>query len=255
MTNNILYISDGSGGTPGQGNLAPLVQGQYGQDYLIEIRIPSGGVADLTGFSTITGHKIKNNSVTALAGSLTLSGDPDAAPQVTWVIDEDDTGDYGRYTLLLTLSDGTDTLKTLPAVLEIVQDKAVNDTPAAGLVGVTTAERALLTDMLDLGYPGVTTTTQSGTSYTFDLDDANTIVQSTNGSATTFTVPPNSSVAYVVGTVIGFEQYGAGVLTIAAGSGVTIRNPHAGLDVSAQYGGGALRKIATNEWMITGMLE
>ena len=101
----------------------------------------------------------------------------------------------------------------------------------------------------------VPTTRVTETAYTFVLADKDTVVQSTSGSATVFTVAPDPVNAIPIGTVIGFEQYGAGVLTIAAGSGVTIRNPHDGLGVSAQYGGGALRKIATNEWMITGMLE
>lgn len=163
MTNNILYISDGSGGTPGQGSLAPLVQGQYGQDYVLEIRTPAGGVADLTGFSTITGHKIKGATVTSLVGTLTLSGSPAAAPQVTWVIDEDDTGEYGTFSLVIVLSDGTDNLRTIPTRLGIVRDYAVNDTPAAGLVGVTSAERALLTDMYTAAQAA-----SSGEVYVFD---------------------------------------------------------------------------------------
>ena len=278
-TNNVLYVNDGNYGPPDHsraGRLAPMVQGQYGQDVKLEIRNMVGSVMALTGFSTITGYKQKGGSVTEIVGTLTLSGTPTAAPQITWVVAAEDTGAYGTFDVVFRIGDGTDLHKTHPVKLEIRPDPEAAGLPAApAVVGVTEAEKAILADFLAAavaaaagqvyvfdgadsgaeGYPGTKTTTQSGTSYTFALTDKDTIVQSTNGSATIFTVPANATVAFPVGTVIGFEQYGAGVLSIAAAGGVTINNPHAGLSVSAQYGCGAVRKIATNEWMIIGMLE
>lgn len=143
MANNILYISDGDYGSPA-GYILPLVQGQYGQSIPLEIRDLAGNVASLTGYSTITGHKRKGGSVTALVGTLTLSGTPTVAPQITWVVDEDDTGDYGTFALFLEITNGTVTYTTHPVNLQIVRDPAVNATAAAGLVGVTTAQKALL---------------------------------------------------------------------------------------------------------------
>jgi len=61
-----------------------------------------------------------------------------------------------------------------------------------------------------------TVTTQTGTTYTAVLADADTYIQFNNASAITFTIPPNSSVAFPVGTVIQMEQTGAGALSIAA---------------------------------------
>jgi hypothetical protein len=58
--------------------------------------------------------------------------------------------------------------------------------------------------------PTVLVTTQSGTSYTFALADAGSQVLFSNGSAVTATVPPNSSVAFPIGTTIDIEQAGAG---------------------------------------------
>ena len=43
-----------------------------------------------------------------------------------------------------------------------------------------------------------------------------------NAAANTLTVPPNSSVAFPVGTSIPIRQAGAGQTTIVAGSGVAI---------------------------------
>lgn len=72
-------------------------------------------------------------------------------------------------------------------------------------------------------------------------------------SANTLTVPPNSSVAFPIGTVINVHQYGTGQTTIVAGSGVTIRTPLT-LKLRVQYSTGVLVKRATDEWVLAGDL-
>lgn len=102
---------------------------------------------------------------------------------------------------------------------------------------------------------GSPVTTQSGTSYTAVLGDANTYIQFTNGSPITFTIPLNSSVAFPVGTVIEIEQNGAGALTVAPVSGsVTINSRGADLVLAGQYAVAALKKVATDTWTLTGDL-
>lgn len=101
----------------------------------------------------------------------------------------------------------------------------------------------------------VTATTQSGTSYILALGDAGTAVEFSSASSVTVTVPPNSSVAFPVGTVIELLQYGAGTLTVAAGSGVTIRSANNLLSARTQYSTLSLRKRATNEWVLAGDLS
>lgn len=100
----------------------------------------------------------------------------------------------------------------------------------------------------------VTATVQAGTSYTLALADAGTAVECSSASAVTVTVPPNSSVAFPTGTVIELLQYGAGVLTVAAGAGVTIRSANNLLSARTQYSTLSLRKRATNEWVLAGDL-
>jgi hypothetical protein len=99
-----------------------------------------------------------------------------------------------------------------------------------------------------------TVSTQSGTSYTAVLGDAGTYIQFTNGSSITFTIPPNSSVAFPIGTVIEMEQNGAGALTLAPGSGVTINSRGADLTLAGQYAVAAVKKVATNIWTLAGDL-
>lgn len=91
--------------------------------------------------------------------------------------------------------------------------------------------------------------TQTGISYTLVLADAGKLVERNNGSAMTCTVPPNSSVAFPVNTVILVTRYGAGTLTMVAGSGVTLRGT---LTAGAQYDMLTLIKRATDEWYVIG---
>lgn len=96
--------------------------------------------------------------------------------------------------------------------------------------------------------------TQAGTSYTLALGDAGTAIEFTSASAITVTIPPNSTVAFSVGTVIELLQYGSGALAVAAGAGVTIRSANNLLSARTQYSSLSLRKRATNEWVLAGDL-
>ena len=90
--------------------------------------------------------------------------------------------------------------------------------------------------------------TQTGTSYTLVLTDSGKQVTMSNASASTLTVPPNSSVAFVVGVRIQVIQLGAGAVTLTAGAGVTVSSLSASLAM-AQYQVATLVKTATNTWV------
>ncbi len=89
---------------------------------------------------------------------------------------------------------------------------------------------------------------QTGTSYTLAMSDAGGVVTCANGSTVTVTVPPNTDVAFPVGTRIQVAQLGAGATSVAAGSGVTVTG--AG-NMGGQYGAKTLIKTATNTWILT----
>lgn len=94
----------------------------------------------------------------------------------------------------------------------------------------------------------ITATQQAGTAYTLALADAGTVVEFTSASAVTLTVPANAAVAFPTGTVIEVYVDGAGGVTVAGDTGVTVRNAGA----LAQYATASLRKRATDEWVLTG---
>lgn len=89
---------------------------------------------------------------------------------------------------------------------------------------------------------------------TLILAQANKYVEINAAGATTQTVPPNSDVAFDVGTQIIFEQAGAGQVTFAAGSGVTLRSSGTKLKTTEQYAVCTLIKKGTNLWIISGDL-
>lgn len=95
---------------------------------------------------------------------------------------------------------------------------------------------------------------QTGTTYTFVLADAGKICEFSNAAAITVTVPPNSSVAFPVGTQIEVTQTGAGKLTLAQGSGVTITSLASYKAIAGQYASATLYQRATDTWQLSGSL-
>jgi hypothetical protein len=95
---------------------------------------------------------------------------------------------------------------------------------------------------------------QTGTTYTFVLADAGKFVSSSNGSAQTFTVPPNSSIAYDVGTQIIVQNIGSANCTLAEGSGVTINSKDSNKEIDGQFAAATLIKTATDAWSLIGAL-
>jgi len=98
------------------------------------------------------------------------------------------------------------------------------------------------------------TNAQSGTSYTSVLADNGKLVEMSNSSANTFTVPLNSSVAYAIGAQINILQTGTGQTTVAPTSGVTI-NATPGLKLRAQWSSATLIKRGTDTWVLAGDLS
>ncbi len=97
------------------------------------------------------------------------------------------------------------------------------------------------------------TNAQTGTSYTFVIGDAFKTVTSSNASAQTITIPPNSSVAFAVGDRIDVVMLGAGTTTVTGGSGVTVNGVSTGSGaISAQYAAVSCLKLATDTWLLMG---
>lgn len=125
--------------------------------------------------------------------------------------------------------------------------------PETITAGVTTGHAADHIDIHKRLNSPTDINSQSGTTYTLVLTDLEKFLESTSATATSWTVPPNSSVIFPVGTEIPWAQIGAGQITFVQGSGVTILTSSS-LTSRAQNSQGVLRKRSTDGWIISGDL-
>jgi hypothetical protein len=95
----------------------------------------------------------------------------------------------------------------------------------------------------------VNTLSTGTTAYTGAITDANNFVVFTCATSGTFTIPPNSSVAFPVGTILTYGQGGAGTISASAGSGVTIQEP-SGPTSPGQYQFVSAIQVSTNIWWL-----
>ena len=170
--------------------------------------------------------------------------------------------------LLAMLSDETGTGSAVFATSPTLVTPALG-TPASGVLDNCTSTSMVLTTPV-LGTPTSGTLTnctipangitydinaQTGTTYTFVLGDAGDIVTSSNASAVTMTIPPNSSVAFPVGSSITVISIGAGLTSVTEGAGVLINSTGADPDVPvirAQHSSATFIKTATDTWQAVG---
>jgi hypothetical protein len=159
---------------------------------------------------------------------------------------------------------------TVPSDTDLVKDGAAAirtalggvDTSFVDLKGGTTGQvlsKASGTD-LDFAWIAQDDTTlalnaQTGTTYTLVAGDAiNTLVQLNNASAITLTCPPS---VFSIGDQINVYQRGAGQVTFAQGSGVTIRSTGAtstAPKLRAQYSAATVICIGVSEFLVVGDL-
>jgi hypothetical protein len=143
-----------------------------------------------------------------------------------------------------------DSIVTSITLLAPLVSAALTGTPTAptASAGTNTTQIATTAFVLANAPKTVSFNSQSGTTYTFVLADGNgsTEVQSTSSSASTFTIPPNSSVDFPVGTILFSRQMGTGALTVAPGAGVTL---HGAGTAAAQYTPSlSFTQTSTNVW-------
>lgn len=93
-------------------------------------------------------------------------------------------------------------------------------------------------------------TSEKTASYTLALSDKNKIVHMNVSGGGNLTVPPSSSVAFTAGDVINIYNSSADILTVVAGTGVTVRN----IGTLEQYKEASLRYRGNNEWVAAGPL-
>lgn len=85
--------------------------------------------------------------------------------------------------------------------------------------------------------------------YTLTINDINKVIAMDNSASAQVIVPPNSEVAFPVGTVINVCRMNEGLVFITQGDGVTVQNSGY---IYNRYSEISLRKRDTNEWILSG---
>jgi hypothetical protein len=88
--------------------------------------------------------------------------------------------------------------------------------------------------------------TSPTTNYTLALTDRDAVVVMNNTGGATVTVPPNSSVAFPIGSIIYISRINTGTVTLAAGVGVSLSKT----GTMAQYEEIAVRKRGSDSWAV-----
>lgn len=118
----------------------------------------------------------------------------------------------------------------------------------------TLTNKTLTTPVINGGVINLTLNAQTGTSYTLVASDSGKLVTMSNGSAITLTIPPST---FAVGEQINIAQTGAGQVTFAQGSGVTIVSTGATASapkIAKQYAAATAICTASNTFLVVGAL-
>lgn len=95
---------------------------------------------------------------------------------------------------------------------------------------------------------------QTGTTYTLVAGDAGKLVTLSNASAVTLTLPQDSDATIAIGTYVDLYALGAGQITVAAGTGATLRTSGLTAKSRAQYARLGVQKVSANTFSLFGDL-
>lgn len=118
----------------------------------------------------------------------------------------------------------------------------------------TLTNKTLTAPVINGGLINLTLNAQTGTTYTAVAGDSGKLVTLSNASSITLTLPPTT---YNIGEQINIVQLGAGQVTFAQGSGVTIRSTGAistAPKISKQYAAATVIVIGVSEYLVVGAL-
>lgn len=131
----------------------------------------------------------------------------------------------------------------------------INNPTFSGLITATSGVAFSDGTQTKQGVPSISTFISKTASYTLDdLTLIDNIIEVDSASATTVTIPPDSSLNLPVGSSLDVIQINTGEVTIAAGAGVTI-NSTPGLKLRTQWSSCTLLKREANSWIVYGDLK
>lgn len=219
----------------------------YGDSSGMQVKVPAG-------FAMVRGHYYSNTAIE----TLTIAAAHATLARIDSVVLE---LDPSANTILLTVLTGT--AASTPAAPSLTQtDTGVYQIRLANVAvaaAATTITSGNVTDTRTFIGPAPLTSVSSAiittavsdksANYSIIASDKNTYIRST-GSAITITIDN----VLAVGESVNFIQYGAGQVTFAAGSGVTLSSVDAKLKTNKQYSGATVTCVASGLYVLVGDL-
>lgn len=202
------------------------------------------------------GERVKETTTTTGTGTLSLAGAATGFRTFVAEIGSGNTCEYliddgaGNWELGIgTVTDASpDTLSRNTVLKSSNADVAVSF--GAGSKTVVVPLSAYRMIRLPLEVP-----TAKTNNYTAVLADQNSYIRMNKATAVTFTIPTEANVAFPIGTTLHVENTGAGAVTIAGESGVTLNADATSPIVMAdQYTVATGIKTASDTWTIFGAL-
>lgn len=145
---------------------------------------------------------------------------------------------------------------------ESIWDVLYPKTTIDQVVGLSSALADIQSDIewaIDNITPGNVSAVSSKT--TWAITDVNQFFRLTNSSSITITIPTDATINYAIGTEIHFMRFGAGEVTIARATGVTLYSEGSASDnagkkrINAQMQVVTIKKVAANMWVLFGALK
>jgi hypothetical protein len=127
--------------------------------------------------------------------------------------------------------------------------------PAASIAtGAVTTAKLADKSVTSAKVAAITQSSQS-VAYTFVLTDAETMAIYTGTGSANYTIPPESSVAFPVGTQLNVLQYNTGQVTVVGGVGVTIVSEGSKFKTKGRYAVATAIKTEANVWVLIGNIS
>ena len=237
-----------------QGSLPAIVQGSTLETITILALYKDGSSVDLSTMTVTATMTDRDNATTDVTGTLT-----GANGSFTWAYSAGDIGTAGRFSTIITYTDGVDSWSSEPVDFDIIANPAATAVQNPALVGIPASDAAWVSVSADGGALGTAAYANTGDF----LPTAAGIVSVSSGRdlATTDagkilecdgTFSLNCPDGLDTGFQVALSNVGSGTITITATT--TLQSKDSAVTISSQYSMATVYHRGSNVWLLVGDL-